>query len=179
MSGLVGLSLAVLTLATLPPSPARAVIGGTTRDVFCAHGFSLSRYETFSFEPLEGEADYNGLSDADWAQVRAAFVAEMAAHGYRHVEKGGQLQLSYGAFPPIDAAHPVTGLFVKFRTGLRMFDLTKWSGGAMVDGPYTPATLAGIVPLLGKQIPLRTGPTAESSAAPVSAAAEFMPASAR
>ena len=129
--------------------------GGVPRDVFCSHGFSLNAYPTFSFEPLEGSSDYNGLNDADWAQVRAALVNEMTVRGYRHVEKGGQLQLSYGAFPPIDFSHPVTGLFVKFRLGTAMFDLTKWSGGAMADAPYTPATLVGLVGVISRQIPSR------------------------
>ena len=167
-----------IALVTLAAVPAHAVNGGTTRAVFCAHGFSLTNYDTFSFEPFEGKSDYNGLTEADWSQVRAAFTAAMAARGYRHVEQGGSLLLSCGAFPPIDLAHPVTGLFVKFRTGARLFDLTKWSTGAMVDAPYTAATLVTIVGLIAPQIPSRSGAVA-APALDLPANADFMPASAR
>ncbi len=155
---LVLVTVLALTLGAVPS--AHAVNGGTSRTVFCAHGFSLSSYGTFSFEPFEpfkGKAprssDYNGLTEGDWAQVRHALAAEMEARGYRQVEKGGQLLLSCGAFPPIDLAHPVTGLFVKFRTGSGLLDLTKWSGGAMTDGPYTAATLVDLVGPIARQIP--------------------------
>ena len=152
---LVTVTVLALTLVAVPR--AHAVNGGTSRTVFCAHGFSLSAYGTFSFEPFTGKAprssDYNGLTEDDWAQVRRAIAAEMEVRGYHQVETGGQLLLSCGAFPPIDLSHPVTGLFVKFRTGSGLLDLTKWSTGAMIDGPCTAPTLIGLVGTIARQIP--------------------------
>ncbi|HEY8965399.1 MAG TPA: DUF4136 domain-containing protein [Candidatus Methylacidiphilales bacterium] len=167
--------MVVLWGCALFPSFASAVVGGMDRAVFCVHGFSPTRYETFSFEPLEGEAAHNGFTDAQWAPVRDALASAMEARGYRHVETGGQLLLSYGAFPPVDRVHPVTGLFLKFRTGTGMLDLTKWSAGAMDDLPYTAESLVRLAGEVSRRVPARD-PKDASAPAGVPTDDAFLPA---
>ena len=138
------------------------------RPVFCSHGFNPASYKTFSLEPLVSKSDRNDLDDATLASIRQAVIAALSSQGYHYVETPntkdalekaphGDLLVSYGFFPAIDASHPTVGVFVKLRCGTGTFDLTKWSAGAMIDKPYTADTLVPLATAVASQVPARPG----------------------
>ena len=125
------------------------------RRVWCAHGFDAGRFETFRLEKLK---EPNGLSADVWTAVERQIIRGLEAKGYRHEPNAGQLQVSFGAFPPNDVSHPAVGLYLKLRTGTRLLDLTKWSVGAMADAPYEKGTMIALAERLVSEIPARSKP---------------------
>jgi hypothetical protein len=136
-------------------APSQQPVPIEVRRVWCAHGFEPTQYQTFRLEELK---ERNGLSHQVWLAVEKQIVRCMTAKGYRYDPQGGQLQLSYGAFPPNDVSHPEVGLFMKLRTGTRLFDLTKWSVGAMAHAPYVEATMVALATKMVDAVPTRSKP---------------------
>jgi len=123
--------------------------------VWCAHDFVPGHYETFCLEELK---EFNGLSREVWLAIEKEIVRGMEAKGYRYEPNTGQLCVSYGSFPPNDVSHPEVGLFLKLRVGTKLFDLTKWSVGAMAEAPYVEGTMVTLAGKLTAEIPPRSKP---------------------
>lgn len=125
------------------------------RRVWSADGFDPAQSTTFRLEELK---EPNGLSQQVWLAVEREIIRGMTAKGYRYDQQGGQLQISYGAFPPNDISHPEVGLFLKLRLGTRLMDLTKWSVGAMADAPYVEGTMVALATKIVDAVPPRPKP---------------------
>jgi len=146
--------MALLALILTVVSAVAQTVPIDMRKVWCCHGFEAGRYESFSLEKLE---EPNGLSSQVWDAVQKQIIRGMEARGYRHAPGGdGQLQVSYGAFPPNDVAHPTVGLYLKLRTGTRLMDLTKWSVGAMANAPYQERTMVALAERITAEVPQRS-----------------------